>query len=100
MTVYSFRIIFFQPKNFLLKDDVLEISYLNCCDDELEYDFETILTIKNDALIPKEKIKFTISQRVSKDSYLEHTTKCYAIFKKVKSMKLIIVWNFMQKMLR
>lgn len=70
------ELFFFQPKKiFLLKDDVLEISYLNCCDDELEYDFETILTIKNDTLIPKEKIKLTISQRVAKDSYLEHTTK-------------------------
>lgn len=35
---------FFQPKKlFLLKDNTLEIKYLNMCDDELQDDFDEIL---------------------------------------------------------
>jgi para-aminobenzoate synthetase component I len=38
---------FFQPKKlFFCKDDILEIHYLNFCDDELEDDFNEILTIQ------------------------------------------------------
>ena len=38
---------FFQPKKvFLLKDNVLELQYLNFVDDELEYDYKDILAEK------------------------------------------------------
>jgi para-aminobenzoate synthetase component 1 len=64
---------FFQPKKvFLLKDNVIEMQYLNFVDDELENDFLEILAqeipvsgfskIKNDV-----KIKL----RMTKDSYFE-----------------------------
>jgi len=41
---------FFQPKKlFLLKGNVLEIQYLNVCDDEVDSDFEAILAQNNPA---------------------------------------------------
>lgn len=65
---------FFQPKKlFLLKNNQLEIQYLNMCDDEVEEDFDSILntTISNsENLNPIE-----IQQRISKDLYEEKVTK-------------------------
>lgn len=67
---------FFQPKKlFLLKDNTLEIQYLNMCDDEVEDDFDEItnyeLEITNYEL-PK------IQQRIFKESYLEKVSKMLA----------------------
>ena len=65
---------FFQPKKlFLLKNNQLEIQYLNMCDDEVEEDFDSILntTISNsENLNPIE-----IQQRISKDLYQEKVSK-------------------------
>lgn len=65
---------FFQPKKlFLLKDNQLEIAYLNMCDDEVESDFETImnweLRITNDFHV------VNIKQRISKESYISKVGK-------------------------
>ena len=65
---------FFQPKKlFLLKGNVLEVQYLNMCDDEVEEDFEDIvqsqeLKVETEALI-------SIQQRISKADYLEKASK-------------------------
>lgn len=66
---------FFQPKKlFLLKGSELEIHYLALCDDEIEIDFEEILNIKINKTT-KVTNSFKIEQRISKDNYLEKTTK-------------------------
>lgn len=60
---------FFQPKKiFLLKGNDLEIIYLKMCDDELEPDFEEIVTTKNRDSNIQHPIK--ISQRIPKEDYL------------------------------
>lgn len=61
---------FFQPKKlFLLKGDVLEISYLNLCDNELESDFEQIIQ----RVIPQPKAAeaIQVQQRIPKSEYLQ-----------------------------
>jgi para-aminobenzoate synthetase component 1 len=59
---------FFQPKKlFLLKGNQLEVRYLRLCDDEIESDFNEIVTNKQpttDNRQPK------IVQRISKESYI------------------------------
>ena len=65
---------FFQPKKlFLLKNNQLEIQYLNMCDDEVEEDFDSILktTISNSEILNPIEIK----QRISKDLYQEKVAK-------------------------
>lgn len=61
---------FFQPKKlFLLKNNQLEIQYLNLCDDEVETDFDSILKTSistSESLNPIE-----IKQRISKVLYQE-----------------------------
>ena len=65
---------FFQPKKlFLLKNHQLEIQYLNCCDDEVEEDFELILETK--ISINSNSNSIDIQQRISKDFYLDKVTK-------------------------
>lgn len=65
---------FFQPKKlFLLKNNQLEIQYLNCCDDEVEEDFELILETK--ISINSNSNSIDIQQRISKDFYLDKVTK-------------------------
>ena len=62
---------FFQPKKlYLLKGNQVEIQYLNCVDDELEADLNTIKNIKeeqSDSLCSDIKIKL----RIHKDEYFE-----------------------------
>src|SRR6476620_1183623 len=59
---------FFQPKKlFLLKEDQLEIQYLHLCDDEIESDFETIVTASDFLCINYE---IDIQQRISKENYI------------------------------
>ena len=59
---------FFQPKKlFLLKGNQLEVRYLQLCDDEIESDFNEIVTNQQpttDNRQPK------IKQRISKESYI------------------------------
>ena len=65
---------FFQPKKlFLLKNNQLEIQYLNLCDDEVEEDFESILETKVLPIENSNSIK--IQQRIYKDFYIEKVTK-------------------------
>ena len=65
---------FFQPKKlFLLKNNQLEIQYLNMCDDEVIEDFELILETKISTIRNSNPIH--IQQRISRDIYLEKVTK-------------------------
>ena len=65
---------FFQPKKlFLLKNNQLEIQYLNMCDDEVEEDFELIHETVVETIRNSNPIE--IQQRISKDFYIEKVTK-------------------------
>ena len=65
---------FFQPKKlFLVKENLLEIQYLNMVDDEVEYDFNEILSQKSK--VKSQKSAISIEQRVSKEIYLEKVKK-------------------------
>ena len=60
---------FFQPKKlFLLRGNELEISYLNMCDDEMEYDFEEI-KVQN-ITVDSDSAAIEIEQRISQETYL------------------------------
>ena len=61
---------FFQPKKiFLLKENTLEMQYLNFISDEIENDFETIFNIDlGNSTIPNKPIQ--IQQRITKDEYV------------------------------
>lgn len=60
---------FFQPKKlFLLKDNIIEIQYLYLCDDEIDSDWNSIVTFNCSTLPNHESIE--IRQRVSKENYL------------------------------
>jgi para-aminobenzoate synthetase component I len=64
---------FFQPKKlFLIKNDAVEIQYLRLCDDEIELDFEEILSITTNTHHPS---PITIKQRISKENYLSKVSK-------------------------
>lgn len=67
------ELFFFQPKKvFLLKDDVLEIQYLNFVDDELAFDFTEIEAIRIDqTIINQVDNPIKIKLRMTKDSYFE-----------------------------
>ncbi len=62
---------FFQPKKlFLLKGNLLEICYLNMCDDEVEEDYSEILKTK---IIVESNTysELKIEQKISKENYIE-----------------------------
>ncbi|MCZ8196832.1 MAG: anthranilate synthase component I family protein [Flavobacterium sp.] len=64
---------FFQPKKlFLIKENQVEVCYLNMCDDEVEDDFEEIMTSTSIFQLPSSNI---IKQRISKEKYLEKVSK-------------------------
>ena len=64
---------FFQPKKlFLIKENQVEIQYLRMCDDEIEFDFEEILSI-TPIIQPPSSIN--IQQRISKENYLSKVSK-------------------------
>lgn len=68
---------FFQPKKlFLLKGNKLEVQYLFMCDDEIQQDFDEILSVEinNAEHTPIEHIQ----QRISKQQYLEKAQKMLA----------------------
>ena len=59
---------FFQPKKlFLLKGNQLEVRYLQLCDDEIESDFNEIVTNQQPATNNQQP---KIEQRISKESYI------------------------------
>ena len=64
---------FFQPKKlFLIKRNEVEIHYLEMCDDEIELDFNEIVSI---APIIHHPSSINIQQRISKDNYLSKVSK-------------------------
>lgn len=64
---------FFQPKKlFLIKENELEIQYLRLCDDEIDSDFEEILSITTNTHHPS---SISIKQRISKENYLSKVSK-------------------------
>lgn len=66
------ELFFFQPKKvFLLKENVLKIQYLHFVDDEIDSDFEEIISIDDFSIIDIEKGKPKVKLRVSKQSYFE-----------------------------
>lgn len=64
---------FFQPKKlFLIQGNQVEIQYLRMCDDEIEVDFEEILSMASITHYPS---PITINQRISKENYLSKVSK-------------------------
>ncbi|MFM7895118.1 MAG: chorismate-binding protein, partial [Flavobacterium sp.] len=64
---------FFQPKKlFLIKENELEIQYLRLCDDEIDSDFEEILSISTNTHHPS---SISIKQRILKENYLSKVSK-------------------------
>jgi para-aminobenzoate synthetase component 1 len=64
------ELFFFQPKKlFLLKDNQLEIAYLNMCDDEWEEDFANITVFEVSPQQQHHK-PITIQQRIQHEQYL------------------------------
>lgn len=71
--LYFPDLFFFQPKKlFLIKENQIEIQYLRMCDDEIEADFEEILSI---ASIIHHPTSIKIQQRISKENYLSKVSK-------------------------
>lgn len=67
---------FFQPKKiFLLKENSLEIQYLNMCEDEIDSDYEEILY---QSKIKSQKSNIAIEQRISKENYIKKVEKTLA----------------------
>lgn len=65
---------FFQPKKlFLLKENQLEIQYLNMVDDEVDEDFKEITSIEFSDFSTLQEIK--IEQRISKENYISKVSK-------------------------
>jgi para-aminobenzoate synthetase component 1 len=68
---------FFQPKKlFLLKGNQVVIHYLNLCDDEVEEDWNTILSSTTYTTIESSLV--TVRPRISKESYIEKVTALLA----------------------
>ena len=64
---------FFQPKKlFLIKENQVEIQYLRMCDDEIETDFEEIISTTS---ITHHPSSISIKQRISKENYLSKVSK-------------------------
>ena len=61
---------FFQPKKlFLLRGNKLEIQYLSMCDDEIDADYNNVISImNNDFDLPKNEL--AIQQRISNEQYI------------------------------
>jgi len=68
---------FFQPKKvFLIKDDVLEVRYLNMVDDELKSDLLAIENFDTKAVANAEaRTSVKLKMRVHKDAYFEKVNK-------------------------
>lgn len=65
---------FFQPKKiFLIRENQLEIQYLNMCSDELEFDYEVI--INQSFTLPEEIQNLEIKQKISKEKYISKVQK-------------------------
>lgn len=70
---------FFQPKKlFLLKENNLEIKYLNLCDDEIDEDLKDIENTNYAIKLSENPIKVEVQQRISKEEYLLKLTKMFS----------------------
>lgn len=65
---------FFQPKKiFQIKDNHLELHYLNLCEDEMESDYQEIIHLElNDTLTVN---PFKIQQQITKSDYIDKVKK-------------------------
>jgi len=71
---------FFQPKKlFLFKGNTVEIQYLKCVEDELEFDFKSIHDSQSELVEDKQQNNFSndikIKLRIHKDDYFEKVNK-------------------------
>ena len=67
---------FFQPKKiFKLQGSNLEMNYLFLCDDELQSDFDEILSEKIKLISDEKTSDITIQARISEDDYLAKASK-------------------------
>jgi len=67
---------FFQPKRLLLfTETTVELHYLNLVADEIDTDWQQILSIKADKSIENEQDTVKISLRTSKDNYFEQVNR-------------------------
>ena len=65
---------FFQPKKlFLIKENQVEMQYLRMCDDEIEADFNDIISTELCNFATLREI--TIKQRISEENYLSKVSK-------------------------
>jgi para-aminobenzoate synthetase component I len=65
---------FFQPKKlFLIKENEVEIQYLRLCDDEIDSDFNSIISTELCDFATLREI--TINQRIPKENYLSKVSK-------------------------
>lgn len=103
---------FFQPKKlFLLQNNVLEIKYLNFCDEELESDFIEIAKIDN-ITVSTEIASIEIEQQITREDYLEKVTQilnhihrgdiyeanfCMEFFAKNTSIDPLVVYQKLNK---
>ncbi len=73
--LYFPDLFFFQPKKlFLIKENQVEIQYLNMCDEEIESDFQEIsnkTNFRDFATLRETKI----DQRISKENYITKVSK-------------------------
>ncbi|PKP15616.1 MAG: aminodeoxychorismate synthase component I [Bacteroidetes bacterium HGW-Bacteroidetes-23] len=66
---------FFQPKKlFFLKENQVEMQYLNLCDDEMDDDFSAIITTNSICDFASLR-EIKIQQRISKEAYLQKVSK-------------------------
>lgn len=66
---------FFQPKKlFLLKGNQLEIQYLKMCDDEIDFDFNSIVTSTSTSIFDLPS-SILIQNRISKENYISKVSK-------------------------
>jgi len=92
---------FFQPKKlFLLKENNMEIKYLNLCDDEIDEDLKEIENTNFAIKLSENPIKIEVQQRISKEEYLAKLTKMFSHINLGDILKPIFVWNFLPKMLQ
>ena len=70
---------FFQPKKiFLLKKDEIEMHYLEMVDDEMEEDWQAILSTSTIHQTETESTSATINARLTKDEYITRVEKMLA----------------------
>lgn len=66
---------FFQPKKlFLIKNNQVEIQYLNMCDEEIEFDLDSIFNSVDTSNFHL-PTSISIAQRISKEKYISKVSK-------------------------